>query len=96
MVRTPRTQCGVVLSDSKAFEIYKRKLDLLTPQSFMACLLDSESRIKGRSSVVGKEFGVSAKTIRDVWSRRTWAKATASLWPMEQVMCSSDEQTVMV
>ena len=81
-----RNEYGVVLTDAQAFAIYKRKLDLLTPRSFKSCLQDVESRTKGRSSSVGKEFGVSAKTIRDIWSRRTWTRTTASLWEIEKAM----------
>jgi len=36
--------------------------------------------ITSKSVVVGKQFGVSAKTIRDIWKRETWVKATRGVW----------------
>ena len=43
---------------------------------------DSE-RITSRSVQVGMRFGVSAKTVRDIWKRQTWVKATRQVWSAE-------------
>eukprot|EP00960_Hanusia_phi_P033527 750499-Hanusia_phi.AAC.1 len=32
------------------------------------------------STFVSAQFGVSSKTVRDIWDRRTWTEATKSLW----------------
>ena len=34
----------------------------------------------GSCTRLALEFGVSVKTIRDIWNRETWTKATCSLW----------------
>jgi hypothetical protein len=74
---------GLVLSDSQAIEIYKCKLQLLRPSSFESCMQSAESRIKGQSVPVAARFGVSPKTVRDIWNRRTWAFTTEKLWEEE-------------
>ncbi len=64
---------GVVLSDKEAFEIYKCKLSL------------DKFKTKGRSVPVSLQFNVSPKTVRDIWTRRTWTNATKDLWHIEEV-----------
>jgi hypothetical protein len=52
------------------------------------CKLSSESKpaaMKGWSAEVGRWFDVNAKTVRDVWNRRTWAHATRPLWSSAEV-----------
>ncbi len=38
--------------------------------------------VAGKSSLVAEMFGVNPKTIRDVWSRKTWTKVSidVNLW----------------
>ncbi len=38
----------------------------------------NEPRIRGLSQPLAKRYGVSPKTIRDIWNRRTWTLATTS------------------
>ena len=85
------TRSGFVLTDQLALEIYKCKLDLLTPRTFKSSLENRNSRTRGQSPLVGKAFGVSAKTIRDIWNRRTWATATSCLWELERCTDPSDD-----
>ena len=73
-----------MLTEIDAVEIYKLKIAMLKPSTFKSCLQDAESRIKGQSVRVAALFGVSPKTIRDIWNRRTWAYATIHLWYLEQ------------
>ena len=40
-------------------------------------------RITSSSVQVGMRFGVSAKTVRDIWKRQTWVKATRQVWSAE-------------
>jgi hypothetical protein len=70
----------VILNGSLAAEIYKEKLALITPTSFESCLKDTRVKTKGKSVQVSAKYGVSAKTIRDIWNRRTWTDATSFLW----------------
>ena len=74
---------GQVLCAAQVVEIYKHKLRLQKPNSFQSCLQTAESRIKGQSVPVAGMFGVSPKTVRDIWNRRTWAYATHHLWTQE-------------
>ncbi|EKX44120.1 hypothetical protein GUITHDRAFT_109903 [Guillardia theta CCMP2712] len=37
------------------------------------------------SCLVANEYGVSSKSVRDVWDRRTWVKATMPLWTPAEV-----------
>eukprot|EP00960_Hanusia_phi_P014338 422830-Hanusia_phi.AAC.1 len=37
------------------------------------------------SCMVANEYGVSSKSVRDVWDRRTWVKATMPLWTTAEV-----------
>ena len=71
---------GIVLTDRDAEAIYRCKIQLIVPDTFKSSLLSVESRTRGQSVQIAERFGVSAKTIRDIWSRRTWAYATAHLW----------------
>ncbi|EKX36362.1 hypothetical protein GUITHDRAFT_165776 [Guillardia theta CCMP2712] len=36
------------------------------------------------STFIAKKYGVSSKTVRDIWNRRTWAEATKPLWTDEE------------
>lgn len=38
-----------------------------------------------KSTEVANEYGVSPKTIRDVWNRKTWVKVTRPLWCPQEV-----------
>ena len=40
--------------------------------------------MKGQSVPVAQRFGVSPKTVRDIWNRRTWAHTTVHLWQEEE------------
>jgi hypothetical protein len=87
---------GFMLNDRQAVAIYKQKLELMKPRSFKTCLQDFDSRIKGQSTHVGKAFGVSPKTIRDIWSRRTWSEATSFLWGTEKNLEEGDASSFSV
>ncbi len=75
---------GLVLTATQAIAIYRCKLGFRLPKTFQSCLLPAESRIKGQSVPVAHMFGVSPKTVRDIWNRRTWAFTTAHLWTEEE------------
>jgi hypothetical protein len=62
-----------MLIESDVISLYKMKLDA----SFHC------QSMKGRSGPVSKLFGVTARTVRDIWNRKTWAYATRHLWPRE-------------
>jgi hypothetical protein len=62
---------GIVLTEEKAVDIYKCKIN------------QSELALRGLSVPVSQAFAVSPKTVRDIWSGRTWAYATCELWTDE-------------
>ena len=70
----------IVLTKEVASEIYQHKIRLLTPTSYKASIQSGKASIKGESSKVAKLYGVSSKTIRDVWNHKTWGNATSALW----------------
>ena len=70
----------VILNSRLAAEIYAEKLALIAPTSFESCLKDFRVTMKGKSAKISSKYGVSAKTIRDIWNRRTWTYATSFLW----------------
>ena len=47
-------------------------------------------RGKSQSKIVGQKFGVSPKTIRDIWNRRTWKIAT---YPRDMIMNNQHNPT---
>ncbi len=71
------------LTSLQVREIYSQKLMLQTPHDFRSCLLSERDRLKGQSERVSQQYGVNAKTIRDIWNRKRWIQHTCSLWHME-------------
>jgi len=69
---------GVVLTSKQVMDIYSVKLQLLN--NYRATLLSDGYGSRGMSSSVAKQFGVSPKTVRDIWNRRTWRCATEGLF----------------
>jgi hypothetical protein len=69
----------IILNEQQAAEIYQCKIDLLQSASPM----QAPTALQGQSMRISYMFDVSPKTIRDVWSRRTWQGATRHLWPGE-------------
>ncbi len=76
----------VILNGSLAAEIYMEKLALVAPTTFESCLKDWRVIMKGKSAKLSAKYGVSAKTIRDIWNRRTWTDATSPLWNIRSRM----------
>ena len=73
----------VLLNKAAAEEIYQHKLSLIAPTSFKSCIEKSAIRIKGQSAKLAKIYCVTAKTIRDIWNKRSWTNATCHLWGRE-------------
>ena len=76
----------VILSGSLAAEIYMEKLALIAPTTFESCVKDWRIIMKGKSAKLSAKYGVSAKTIRDIWNRRTWTDSTRALWSIRSRM----------
>jgi hypothetical protein len=69
---------GIVLSQDLAVEIYKWKLTMAN-ELFRA----DEFKHRSQSAAVSRLFGVSPKTVRDIWNHVTWKKATCHVWPKQ-------------
>jgi hypothetical protein len=73
-----------MLTEAQAIEIYKLKLSFQSDHA--ASHFDPRVRsllMRGRSNPLSERFGVSPRTIRDIWNRKTWAYATKSVWSQE-------------
>ena len=60
----------VILTEKQAVQIYSLK--------FSAA--NNNGRKQNQSSIVAEKYGVSPKTIRDIWNRKTWTLATHQLF----------------
>jgi hypothetical protein len=69
----------LMLKEHDALQIYEFKLSWKTE-----CSKDKTYRsLRGQSNQLSKFFGVSSRTIRDIWNRKSWASATRCLWSRE-------------
>ena len=59
----------IVLNKEKAIEIFLVKYSN-----------SDKSSITAKSTALADKFKVSAKTVRDIWSGRSWLSATYDLW----------------
>mmetsp|Transcript_30856 Transcript_30856/g.82713 ORF Transcript_30856/g.82713 Transcript_30856/m.82713 type:complete len:342 (-) Transcript_30856:1482-2507(-) len=84
--KKPCDASGSVFLDSKAAcSIYARR-----PRRDLNGGKPTRSQLTSR---IALEHGVTAKTIRDIWNRRTWAKATRPLWtPAEAKLYHAKKQ----
>jgi hypothetical protein len=74
---TSKTPFLVILTADQARMIYSLRSET-TAQTF-------ELRsVAGKSSLVAELYGVSPKTIRDVWNRKTWTQVTRPMWTAEE------------
>ena len=73
----------VVVVDDGLPTLLFLKLELLASEKYGPCVDRSRWLLRGQSVRVSERYNVSAKTIRDIWSRRTWTFATDSLWHAE-------------
>ena len=77
-----------MLTGDQAIQIYQFKV--LWSQHPANCIKDMPCRsIRGQSTSVSKQFGVSSRTVRDIWNRKTWTQETRLLWPQESALRAS-------
>ncbi len=70
------------ITRQKAVEIYEWKLKFV-PSINNQPKRSRNARIKNEYAVVGAQYQVSAKTVSDIWNRKTWVMATSHLWSSE-------------
>ena len=61
----------------------------------MSIAVDSQ-RLRGASPPIAVRFGVSSRTIRDIWNRKTWAFATKHLWHLESNCPDASMQVIVL
>jgi hypothetical protein len=80
---------GLTLNAAQAQEIYRYKILLLQPNNIGSCLQSAQSKMRGQSVPVAERYGVSPKTVRDIWNRQTWVDATEKLWDEDSSLSST-------
>ena len=81
-----RQNCSKMrLTKSQAVEIYQLKTSMKddTISNFIPAFQPPNQLKRGHSVQIGIRYGVSSRTIRDVWNRKTWSFATQHLWSTE-------------
>ncbi len=82
-----------MLTEQHVIEIYKYKLDLIASlESSSNEAGEIKISVRGRSAPLSKLYGVSPRTIRDIWNRQTWGYATSPLWHYEQTIRHMDHK----
>jgi hypothetical protein len=74
----------IFLSEQVALEIYRCKLQLQVEREDLPHRA-ARSALRGQSLRISYMFDVSPKTIRDIWSHRTWQRVTRHLWEGDNV-----------
>ena len=62
-----------MLNEADAINLYKLKFNPVW----------HNQSTKGRSGIISKWLGISARAVRDIWNRKTWTFATRHLWASE-------------
>lgn len=76
-LKSGKKSSATYLTEDQAREIYS-----LRPQ---AKLNKGASANFSYSRSLSSKYGVDARTLRDIWNRRTWVKATFDLWLPSEV-----------
>ena len=69
---------------TQAVEIFKHKIESLKIAPFNQ--YSSRSALiflRRQSGHLAESYGVTVRTVQDIWNRRSWAFATSHLWPQE-------------
>ena len=72
-----------MLKEQQVVEIYKAKVALQAQRREDAPDTKKLHMIKGHSLRISALYGVTSRTIRDIWNRQSWAYATRHLWHLE-------------
>ena len=73
-----------MLTEQQAIEIFKFRQACKERNPSSTSGFCRASLMRGKSSPLSKIYGVSPRTIRDIWNRRTWAYATIPFWSAEE------------
>jgi hypothetical protein len=78
-----------MLGEQQVVAIYKAKLALRAQSRDNSPDTKKMQLIKSQSARVAVMYGVTPRTIRDIWNRQSWIYATRHLWILEPQL--SDE-----
>jgi hypothetical protein len=70
IIRTTSRSSRLVLTEVQAVEIYRMKFKAHDHHC------EDYQRCKSHSRLVAERYGVSPKTVRDVWNQKTWVHST--------------------
>ncbi len=76
--------------------IYMAKVSLLAQSQDDMQDTNKMQVIKGQSARVSAMYGVTSRTIRDIWNRQSWAYATRHLWCLEPQLGSEDVKSMPI
>ncbi len=82
-----------MLDEQQVVDIYMAKLANLA-QGRPDAPHNKRQVIKGQSARVSVLYGVSSRTIRDIWNRQSWAYATWHLWHLEPQLGVGEESKI--
>ena len=91
MVNSATNHRKIILTAEQAVEIYKSK-----PSASSLTGISKTHRTRtSPSRTLAAEYGVSSKTIRDIWNRKTWGASTLHVFERqeksEQITVSHDK-----
>ena len=79
-----------MLDEQQVVEIYMAKLALRAHCRKNAPTNNKMKGIRGQSGHVSAMYGVTPRTIRDIWNHQSWAYATRHLWDRKPQPSSED------
>ena len=79
-----------MITEQLAVEIYKVKSRLSTTSYSGNNLVRT---LTGESMRLAKTYGVTPRTIQNIWNRRSWGYVTKSLWSADELKLSLDLDT---
>ena len=78
-----------MLHDYQAVEIYQAKLSsqakLVSGQHSPHAIRHGTRGFSREIAVLSQQYGVSSRTIRDIWNRKSWGYATKHMWCEEDI-----------
>jgi hypothetical protein len=88
-----------MLDEQQVVAIYMAKLALRAQCRDDASDANTTKVIKGQSVCFSVVYGVTSRTIRDIWNHQSWAYATSHLWDVDPQLSAGnliDKPTVKV
>jgi hypothetical protein len=80
-----------MLDEQQAVDIYMAKLAMREQDRDDASSTNKTQGTRSKSVTVSVLYGVTDRTIRDIWNRQSWAYATSHLWHLEPQLGVGEE-----